>query len=137
DRIGELAAAASDAEADGLLAVGGGSAIDLAKAVSVETGLPVVSVPTTYSGAEWTPIFGIRDHERRMQGGGGGARLAAIVYEPGPEGGSDSEPPGRASESATPFVTTCRQYREASVQRTVTPETSPTVAPAKDPLVAW
>ena len=82
DRIGELAAAASDVEADGLLAVGGGSAIDLAKAVSVETGLPVVSVPTTYSGAEWTPTFGIRDHDRRMQGGGGGASLAAIVYEP-------------------------------------------------------
>jgi maleylacetate reductase len=80
DRIGELAAAAGDA--DGLLAVGGGSAIDLAKAVSVETGLPVVSVPTTYSGAEWTPSFGIRDHDRRMRGGGSGATLAGIAYEP-------------------------------------------------------
>ena len=79
DRIGELAAAARGA--DGLLAVGGGSALDLAKAVSVETRLPVVSVPTTYSGAEWTPTFGIRDRERRMQGGGGGATLAAIVYD--------------------------------------------------------
>jgi len=41
-RIDEIAAAAEGA--DGLLAVGGGSAIDLAKAVSVATGLPVVSV---------------------------------------------------------------------------------------------
>jgi maleylacetate reductase len=80
DRIDELAAAAGDA--DGLLAVGGGSAIDLAKAVSVATGLPVVSVPTTYSGAEWAPTFGIRNVERRMQGGGSGARLAGIVYDP-------------------------------------------------------
>jgi maleylacetate reductase len=80
DRIDELAAAAGDA--DGLLAVGGGSAIDLAKAASVATGLPVVSVPTTYSGAEWAPTFGIRDAERRMQGGGSGAKLAGIVYEP-------------------------------------------------------
>jgi maleylacetate reductase len=80
DRITEIAAAAS--AADGLLAVGGGSAIDLAKAVSVETSLPVVSVPTTYSGAEWTPSFGVRDHERRMRGGGSGATLAGIVYEP-------------------------------------------------------
>ena len=79
DRIGELAAAV--ANADGLLAVGGGSAIDLAKAVSAETGLPVVSVPTTYSGAEWTPTFGIRDRERRMRGGGGAANLAGIVYD--------------------------------------------------------
>jgi maleylacetate reductase len=80
DRIGEIAAAADGH--DGLLAVGGGSAIDLAKAVSVETGLPLVSVPTTYSGAEWTPSFGVRDHGRRMRGSGAGAHLAGIVYEP-------------------------------------------------------
>lgn len=80
ERIADAAKAAE--EADGLLAVGGGSAIDLAKAISVETGLPVVSVPTTYSGAEWTPSFGIRDQDRRMRGGGSGANLAGIVYEP-------------------------------------------------------
>jgi maleylacetate reductase len=67
---------------DGLLAVGGGSAIDTAKAVSARTELPVVSVPTTYSGAEWAPGFGIRDEERRVKAGGSGARLAGIVYEP-------------------------------------------------------
>jgi maleylacetate reductase len=80
DRIPEVAAAAEGA--DGLLAVGGGSAIDLAKAVSAESGLPLVSVPTTYSGAEWTEFFGVRDPGRRMQGGGAGAHLAGIVYEP-------------------------------------------------------
>ena len=69
--------------ADSLLAVGGGSAIDTAKAASAATGLPVVSVPTTYSGAEWTAGFGVRTPERRMVGGGGGANLAAIVYEVG------------------------------------------------------
>jgi maleylacetate reductase len=68
-------------EADSLLAVGGGSAIDTAKFASSRTELPVVSVPTTYSGAEWTPSFGIRSPDRRMQGGGAGARLAAIVYD--------------------------------------------------------
>ena len=80
DRIEEIAAETRDV--DGVLAVGGGSAIDLAKAVSVATGLPVVSVPTTYSGAEWTPTFGIRDRDRRMHGGGSGGKLAGIVYEP-------------------------------------------------------
>jgi maleylacetate reductase len=80
DRIPEVAAAAEGA--DGLLAVGGGSAIDLAKAVSAESGLPLVSVPTTYSGAEWTGFFGVRDPDRRMRGGGAGAHLAGIVYEP-------------------------------------------------------
>jgi maleylacetate reductase len=80
DRIQDAASAASDA--DGILALGGGSAIDLAKAISAETGLPLVSVPTTYSGAEWTPSFGIRDPGKLMKGGGSGANLAGIVYEP-------------------------------------------------------
>lgn len=69
-------------DADGILAVGGGSAIDTGKAVSAATGLPVVSVPTTYSGAEWTPGFGVLDEERRVKSGGGGAKLAGIVYVP-------------------------------------------------------
>lgn len=67
---------------DTIVAIGGGSAIDTAKAASAATGLPLVSVPTTYSGAEWTTFFGVRDPERRMHGGGGGANLHAIVYEP-------------------------------------------------------
>jgi maleylacetate reductase len=78
ERIGEVAARAGD----GIVAVGGGSAIDLAKAASAEADLPVISVPTTYAGAEWTSFFGIRDHGRRMTGGGAGAHLAGVVYEP-------------------------------------------------------
>jgi maleylacetate reductase len=80
DRIADAAARA--AGADGVLAVGGGSAIDLGKAVSAAAGLPLVSVPTTYSGAEWTSYFGVRDSGRHMRGGGAGARPAAIVYAP-------------------------------------------------------
>jgi maleylacetate reductase len=70
------------ADADAILVVGGGSANDTAKAASAATGLPVISVPTTYSGAEWAPSFGVRTPEKRMVGGGRGANLVAIVYEP-------------------------------------------------------
>jgi maleylacetate reductase len=79
---GVRAAAAASDGADGLVAVGGGSAIDTAKAVSAERGLPVISVPTTYSGAEWSESFGMRDPATATKGGGRGARVAGIVYEP-------------------------------------------------------
>ena len=68
-------------EAEVLLAIGGGSTIDTAKRASAMTGLPLVTVPTTYSGAEWTRYFGVRDAQRRMQGGGGGSHNEAIVYD--------------------------------------------------------
>jgi len=67
---------------DALVGLGGGSAIDSAKAVSAATGLPLVAIPTTYAGAEWTPYFGIRDEARRTKGGGSGAHTIGIVYEP-------------------------------------------------------
>jgi len=76
-RIEEAAALAGD----GVVALGGGSAVDLGKAISAAAGVPLVSVPTTYAGAEWTTFFGVRDPDRRMSGGGAGANLGGIVYD--------------------------------------------------------
>jgi maleylacetate reductase len=77
-RVDQAAAIAGDR----VVAVGGGSAIDLGKAISARAGVPLVSVPTTYAGAEWTPYYGVRAPDRRAVGGGGGAQLHAAVYEP-------------------------------------------------------
>jgi alcohol dehydrogenase class IV len=44
--------------ADCLVAVGGGSAIGLAKALALRTALPIVAIPTTYAGSEMTNIVG-------------------------------------------------------------------------------
>ncbi|MFI8221270.1 maleylacetate reductase and hydroxyquinol 1,2-dioxygenase domain-containing protein [Streptomyces sp. NPDC085932] len=47
-----------DKSADSLVAVGGGSAIGLSKALAARTGFPQIVVPTTYAGSEVTPILG-------------------------------------------------------------------------------
>ena len=45
--------------ADAVVTIGGGSATGLGKAVVVEAGLPLLAVPTTFSGSEMTTIYGI------------------------------------------------------------------------------
>jgi maleylacetate reductase len=44
--------------ADGIVAVGGGSTTGLGKAIALHTDLPQVVIPTTYAGSEMTPILG-------------------------------------------------------------------------------
>jgi maleylacetate reductase len=47
-----------DTQADGVVAIGGGSTTGLAKAVALRTDLPQLVIPTTYAGSEMTPILG-------------------------------------------------------------------------------
>ncbi len=95
-------AAVQQARRDGVDAVvsfGGGSCADLAKAVCYFTereagtpgatwldrpALPHVAIPTTYSGAELTPFFGMTDPTTRRKSGGGGPTIApvAAIYDP-------------------------------------------------------
>jgi maleylacetate reductase len=74
--------AAKAANADGLVAVGGGSAIGLAKAVAHETGLPILALPTTYSGSEGTMIFGMSDGERKLVRRDPKVRPQTVIYDP-------------------------------------------------------
>jgi maleylacetate reductase len=74
--------ATKDAAADGLIAVGGGSAIGLAKAVAHETALPILAVPTTYSGSEATTIFGLSEGDRKMTARDAKVLPRTIIYDP-------------------------------------------------------
>jgi maleylacetate reductase len=55
----------ASSDPDVIMTVGGGSAIGLGKALAVETGLPLVAVPTTYSGSEVTPVYGVTGTHKR------------------------------------------------------------------------
>lgn len=58
-----LALARRDAN-DLVVALGGGSAIGLGKAVAHATGIPSIAIPTTYAGSEMTPVLGTTDPAR-------------------------------------------------------------------------
>jgi len=66
---------------DVLLAFGGGSAIGLAKALALETRLPIVAVPTTYSGSEQTNIWGISTEEGKTTGKSMDVMPKVVVYD--------------------------------------------------------
>jgi maleylacetate reductase len=68
--------------AEGILALGGGSAIGLGKALARETGAPLAAVPTTYSGSEMTDIWGISDGDRKVTGRDPAAAARLVVYDP-------------------------------------------------------
>jgi len=58
-------AAAKTADADLLLAIGGGSTVGAAKAVAMTARLPIIAVPTTYAGSEVTPVWGLTENGRK------------------------------------------------------------------------
>jgi len=60
-------ATAAERRADGVVSVGGGTPIGLAKAIAHALDIPVIAVPTTYSGSEMTGLSGItRDGVKRV-----------------------------------------------------------------------
>jgi maleylacetate reductase len=73
---------ARELDADGCVAVGGGSAIGLGKAVALERALPVVAVPTTYAGSEMTPVWGLTEDGVKGTGREPRVQPVAVVYDP-------------------------------------------------------
>jgi maleylacetate reductase len=67
--------------ADACVAVGGGSAIGLGKAIALEYGLPVVAVPTTYSGSEMSPVWGLTDAGHKRTGRDPRVLPRSVIYD--------------------------------------------------------
>jgi maleylacetate reductase len=72
----------AEAGAEGLVAVGGGSVLGLAKAIALTAQAPIVAVPTTYSGSEMTAIYGLTAGGRKHTGRDEAVRPRHVVYDP-------------------------------------------------------
>lgn len=68
--------------ADCTVAIGGGSTIGLAKAIAVDTKLPIIAVPTTYSGSEMTPIYGMTEAGLKRTARDAKAQPRVVIYDP-------------------------------------------------------
>ncbi|GAB3817900.1 maleylacetate reductase [Kribbella italica] len=73
---------AEEIKADGIVAIGGGSAIGLAKAIALTSGLPIVAVPTTYAGSEMTPVWGQTADGSKTTGTDLAVLPRTVVYDP-------------------------------------------------------
>jgi maleylacetate reductase len=88
-RVHVPAALAEDARAKArevgagcLVAIGGGSAVGLAKAVALTDGLPIAAVPTTYAGSELTTVWGLTEDGRKTTGRDPGVAPRLVIYDP-------------------------------------------------------
>jgi len=68
--------------ADCAVAAGGGSTIGLGKAIALETGLPILAIPTTYAGSEVTPIYGITEAAIKKTGRDPKVLPRTVIYDP-------------------------------------------------------
>lgn len=78
----EARALARKLDADCAVAIGGGSTIGLAKALALDSGLPIVAIPTTYAGSEVTSIYGITEAGTKQTGKDARVLPRTVIYDP-------------------------------------------------------
>lgn len=72
---------AADRGVDLLVAVGGGSAVGLAKAVSLSGAIPSIAVPTTYAGSEATDVWGLTEGGVKTTGSDPRVLPVTVIYD--------------------------------------------------------
>jgi len=73
---------AAELGADCCISVGGGSTTGLGKAIALTSGLPVIAVPTTYSGSEMTAILGMTEGGMKKTLRDAKVLPRTVIYDP-------------------------------------------------------
>ncbi|WP_263260561.1 maleylacetate reductase [Pseudomonas sp. RIT-PI-S] len=68
--------------ADCAVAIGGGSTTGLGKAIAMDSGLPILAIPTTYAGSEMTPVFGLTENGLKRTGKDPRVLPKTVIYDP-------------------------------------------------------
>lgn len=68
--------------ADCAVAIGGGSTTGLAKAIALESALPIIAIPTTYAGSEMTSIYGLTENGIKRTGRDPRVLPRTVIYDP-------------------------------------------------------
>jgi maleylacetate reductase len=73
---------AASVQADCCVVIGGGSTIGFGKAIALTSALPLLAVPTTYSGSEMTTIWGISEGGAKKTGRDPKVLPKTVIYDP-------------------------------------------------------
>jgi maleylacetate reductase len=73
---------AGEFDADCLVAFGGGSALGLAKSIALELDIPIIAIPTTYSGSETSELQGMFENGNRVLKRSSRMQPKTIIYDP-------------------------------------------------------